>query len=66
MVLDGGESQIGLESTIVSFDGEQVRLLRPGFITYSQIKEVVGDVIVGAGTSRRRACRAPRRRTTRR
>ena len=30
VVLDGGESQIGLESTIVSFDGEQVRLLRPG------------------------------------
>ena len=49
VVLDGGESQIGLESTIVSFDGEQVRLLRPGFVTYSQLKEVVGDVIVGAG-----------------
>ena len=48
VVLDGGESQIGLESTIVSFDGEQVRLLRPGFVTYSQLKEVVGDVIVGA------------------
>src|SRR3954466_9841476 len=51
MVLDGGESQIGLESTIVSFDGEQVRLLRPGFVTYSQLKEVVGDVIVGAVAS---------------
>ena len=51
VVLDGGESQIGLESTIVSFDGEQVRLLRPGFITYSQIKAVVGDVIVGAGAA---------------
>ena len=55
VVLDGGESQIGLESTIVSFDGEQVRLLRPGFITYSQLKAVVGDVIVGA-----RAPAAPR------
>ena len=51
VVLDGGESQIGLESTIVSFDGEQVRLLRPGFITYSQLKEVVGDVIVGVAPS---------------
>ena len=38
VVLDGGESQIGLESTIVSFDGEQVRLLRPGFVTYSQLQ----------------------------
>jgi L-threonylcarbamoyladenylate synthase len=51
VVLDGGEAQIGLESTIVSFDGEQVRLLRPGFITYSQLKEIVGDVIVGAGAA---------------
>ena len=51
VVLDGGESQIGLESTIVSFEGEQVRLLRPGFVTYSQLKEVVGDVIVGAAPS---------------
>src|SRR5689334_23509850 len=47
VVLDGGEAQIGLESTIVSFDGEQLRLLRPGYVTYSQMKEVVGDVIVG-------------------
>jgi L-threonylcarbamoyladenylate synthase len=51
VVLDGGESQIGLESTIVSFEGEQVRLLRPGFVTYSQLKSVVGDVIVGAAAS---------------
>jgi L-threonylcarbamoyladenylate synthase len=35
----------------VSFDGEQVRLMRPGFVTYSQIKEVVGDVIVGGGAA---------------
>ncbi len=66
VVLDGGESQIGLESTIVSFDGEQVRLLRPGFVTYSQLKGVVGDVIVGGRCEARRACRAPRCRTTRR
>ena len=33
VVLDGGESQIGLESTIVSFDGPSVRLLRPGAVT---------------------------------
>jgi L-threonylcarbamoyladenylate synthase len=45
IVLDGGESQIGLESTIVGFDGPAVRLLRPGHITYSQLKAVVGDVI---------------------
>src|SRR4029079_1799637 len=51
VVLDGGQRPIGLASTIVSFEGEQGRLLRPGFIPYSQLKEVVGDVIVGAAPS---------------
>ena len=44
MVLDGGESLIGLESTIVSCLGNQPRLLRPGFITLSQLRSVVGDI----------------------
>ncbi len=48
MVLDGGESQIGLESTIVSCVGGKVRLLRPGAVTASQLREVVPDLIVGA------------------
>ena len=30
VILDGGECHIGLESTIVSFEGERVRLLAPG------------------------------------
>src|ERR1700680_4574831 len=33
IVLDGGECQIGLESTIIAFEGSQVRLLRPGAVT---------------------------------
>ncbi|MDE1922754.1 MAG: threonylcarbamoyl-AMP synthase [Gammaproteobacteria bacterium] len=44
VVLDGGESQIGLESTIVSCLDGAVRLLRPGYITRSQISAVVGDL----------------------
>jgi L-threonylcarbamoyladenylate synthase len=48
MVLDGGESQIGLESTIVACEGDKVRLLRPGAVTASQLREVVPDLIVGA------------------
>ncbi len=48
VVLDGGESQIGLESTIVSCQGDKVRLLRPGAVTASQLREVAPDLIVGA------------------
>ena len=47
LLLDGGESQIGLESTIVSCLDNAPRLLRPGFITRSQLEQVVGKMIVG-------------------
>jgi L-threonylcarbamoyladenylate synthase len=48
IVLDGGECQIGLESTIIAFEGQEVRLLRPGAVSAAQIREVVGGLLVGA------------------
>jgi L-threonylcarbamoyladenylate synthase len=42
IILDGGESPIGLESTIVSCLGDQARLMRPGFITRTQLERVIG------------------------
>ena len=45
IVLDGGESQIGLESTIVACLDHAVRLLRPGHITRSQIEAVAGELV---------------------
>lgn len=47
VVLDGGESQVGLESTIVACEGDDVRLLRPGAVTLAQLRQVVGDVQIG-------------------
>ncbi len=52
VVLDGGESQIGLESTIVSCIDNLPRLLRPGFITSSQLEQVVGKLAVGGAVPR--------------
>ncbi|MGH8229492.1 MAG: L-threonylcarbamoyladenylate synthase, partial [Steroidobacteraceae bacterium] len=48
LVLDGGECQIGLESTIVACLDGTVQLLRPGAITATQLREVVGDQLAGA------------------
>jgi L-threonylcarbamoyladenylate synthase len=48
VIVDGGECQIGLESTIVSCTGREIRLLRPGVVTAAQIREVVGDLATGA------------------
>jgi L-threonylcarbamoyladenylate synthase len=44
VVLDGGECQLGLESTIVSFVGGEARLLRPGSVTLEQLRSVAGKV----------------------
>ncbi len=52
VLLDGGDSPIGLESTIVSCLNNEVRLLRPGFITRSQIVQVVGELAVGGSGPR--------------
>lgn len=46
LIIDGGECEIGVESTVVSFTGERPRLLRPGGITLEQLESVVGKVEV--------------------
>lgn len=46
MILDGGESEIGLESTIVKVDGDGLILLRPGGITYDALTLVCEKVTI--------------------
>ena len=46
MIMDGGECDIGLESTIVKIDGEELILLRPGGITYDALCMVCERVTV--------------------
>lgn len=48
-VVDGGPCQVGLESTVVSFEGERVRLLRPGGVTLEQLREAVGGAEADPG-----------------
>jgi L-threonylcarbamoyladenylate synthase len=44
-ILEGGNCQIGLESTIVGFEGEKVIVHRLGGITPDQIKEITGNLV---------------------
>lgn len=44
MIIDGGSSVIGLESTIVDMTGSRPMILRPGYINGEMIKDVLGDV----------------------
>ena len=45
MVLDGGNSSFGIESSIVSVSGDTVRLHRHGAVSVEDIEEVVGRVV---------------------
>lgn len=41
-ILDGGDSTVGIESTIVSVDGNEVSIFREGGISREEIEEVLG------------------------
>lgn len=45
-VLDGGASEVGLESTVITLATPVPRVLRPGGITVEQLREVLGEVEV--------------------
>ncbi len=42
LIIDGGATAVGLESTIVDFSGAEPRLLRSGGIARADIEEIVG------------------------
>jgi len=44
MILDGGECEVGLESTIVSLAGPQAQLLRPGKVARAELEQVIGPL----------------------
>lgn len=44
MILDGGATPLGLESTVIGFDGETPVLLRPGAIARADIEAVAGPL----------------------
>ncbi len=46
LIIDGGNSEIGVESTVISFAEEPPRLLRPGGVTLEEMTELIGEIIV--------------------
>ncbi|MBQ9266763.1 MAG: threonylcarbamoyl-AMP synthase [Clostridia bacterium] len=45
-MIDGGECEIGLESTVVRVIGNEVRILRPGKITKEEIESVASSATI--------------------
>ena len=50
MIIDGGSSMIGIESTVVDLSGEVPVVLRPGWITPEDMQSVIGEVIYSGET----------------
>jgi len=48
MILDGGPSTLGLESTVLGIDGDRVTLLRLGALAREEIETVLGRPLVTA------------------
>ncbi len=48
-IIDGGESDVGVESTVIAFEDNGVRILRPGGITREMLLTVAKSVTVDPG-----------------
>ncbi len=44
LIIDGGNSSVGVESTVITLVGEKPRLLRPGGVTPEELEEILGEI----------------------
>lgn len=51
LILDGGPCPVGIESTVIGFDGDMQVLLRPGAMTRAELEPLTG-ALASAGTGR--------------
>ncbi len=49
LIIDGKNSAVGVESTVISFEKNSIRILRPGFISAEDLTEVTPNVIIDDG-----------------
>ncbi|WP_104664820.1 L-threonylcarbamoyladenylate synthase [Ensifer adhaerens] len=51
LILDAGPAQIGLESTIIKVDGDEIRLLRPGGLDAAAIERLLDRPVIRLETA---------------
>ncbi len=51
LIVDGGQSQVGIESTVIDLTTQPPRLLRPGMIHAESLLAVTGELTMGFGES---------------
>ena len=50
-IIDDGSCAVGVESTVIAFEGSAIRLLRPGFVSADELREISGEVIIDKGVT---------------
>ncbi len=48
-IIDGGSCNVGVESTVISFENDAIRLLRPGYVSVEMLSEVTENIIIDKG-----------------
>jgi L-threonylcarbamoyladenylate synthase len=59
LILDGGPTSVGVESTVLDMTTEPPTLLRPGGVTLEELRDCLGEVAVLAGDDEEAARRSP-------
>lgn len=59
LILDGGPTPVGVESTVLDMTTEPPMLLRPGGVTLEQLRDCLGEVAVLEGDDEEAAGRSP-------
>ncbi len=48
LIIDGGDCEVGVESTVITLAAQTPMLLRPGAVTHEQLESVIGKVDIAA------------------
>jgi len=59
LIIDGGETKVGLESTVLDLTVDPPLILRPGGITLEEIKDTIGQADYDPGLKENQAPRSP-------
>jgi len=59
ILIDGGKTQVGLESTVLDVTQDKPIILRPGMITKKMIENITGEVIISSHLSKTDIPKAP-------
>ncbi len=53
LIIDGGQCEVGVESTVVSMTGDHPVILRPGIVSLEQIRELIPSAEVSEAVTRK-------------